>query len=132
MFMVLENTLDQISTPKNEVGELPEVAQKFEEIYSKELIIDEDRHHEGHGTHYSRYRALRDTLRSENLNQGRMKNDDIRTLSTYLVNDPIHSEHFREWIRVRTADWERKTISTNAQFLYAVGRKEFLRKDGKK
>lgn len=130
--MDFETSLDQISTPKNEVWEFPEVIQKFENIYTKELIIDEDRHHEGHGTHYSRYRSLRDTLRSKDLNQDRMKNDDIRTLSTYLVNDPIHSEHFREWIRVRTADWERKILPTNARFIYAVGRNEFLRKDGKK
>jgi|GEM_PF-5151115 len=98
-----------------------QVIEKFEKVYHREFLEDERRFHEKDSVH-TRYRVLKEVLRSTSFSSEKFENEDIRVLADYLLKDEKLAEPFKDWIRTRSLEWERKTLPKNSYRLYALGK----------
>src|SRR5258706_1518509 len=120
--MALELTLNQSGHVNTEAEELPKIVQKFEEIYGSELVNEAKRFNEKLESPYTKYRALSQTLFSRELNKTELEDSEAKILSEHLLGTPKYTKPFEEWIRVRTADGERKTLPRNAGKIHTFGK----------
>lgn len=129
----MEIALEQsIGHFKKEVKKTPRIVREFEGIFDQESTRDEKIFRESRDSYYALYRSLKETMRSSELNKEKFKNSDLRLLSNHLLNSEKYGSSFREWIRTREWEWERKTLPVNAYRIYALGKQEILRREGKK
>ncbi|HET7099379.1 MAG TPA: hypothetical protein VFI61_04055 [Patescibacteria group bacterium] len=106
---------------------LHSIVQKFEDIFERESVRDAGLFKEPIGSPYAQFRTLKETLRSRDLNETDIDEDDLRALSVYLVHSPKYSEYFKDWLRTRKTDWDMKTLPVNTHHIYKLGVEEFLK-----
>lgn len=102
---------------------------RFQEIFNSEVAADKVRF-QNESDYFRVYRALKETMRSRELENMQLAKVDIYSIAYFLLDNEKTAYAFADWINTRAFDWENHWLPRNANRLYAVGKKEILRRKG--
>lgn len=114
----------------NETGrQVPRVIGGFQEIFQRELEIDERRYGVG-VDFYAHYRALTQTFLSRNFRELDPSNDDIRILIDFFLTDKNFREPFESWVKNQDFWREQRFLPGSIFRICSIGKLEILRRNG--
>lgn len=103
----------------------------FSLVFEAEVEADKKRYNETN-PYYGVYRALKSTMRSEEVNSLSLGTSDVYSIIHFLMANDDLRYALKDWVETSSWEWEMGWLGKNARKIYVVGKQEVLRRNGLK